>query len=203
MKALETSSGRSRELMQENEALRTQQQALQAQLSKLQVHIKRLSAGGARGAGASAMDTDVPLGDAADEAALGLAGTPSPNSAIAVKAEVAADTAAAPAGVGGLTPPGSLLDMGDVDMEDRSGGAVGAAGDAASSGGADTMTVHRLAALTDRIRKLLSDQGLPSDVVRCGPPLPCSCAAAEPPCCLCCLCLPCCLPCWCTCGRNK
>lgn len=59
---------------------------------------------------------------------------------------------------------------GDVDMEDRSGGV----GDVDSSGvGTAEManTVHRLGVNTEHIRKLLSDQGLPTDAVMCAPML--------------------------------
>lgn len=54
---------------------------------------------------------------------------------------------------------------GDVDMEDRTGGA----GDVASSGPvaieAAANTTHRLQVVTEQIRKLFTDQGLPTDIV--------------------------------------
>ena len=77
----------------------------------------------------------------------------------AAAAAVAAIAAAGADGAG--SPP-----AGDVDMEDRSGGA----GDVASSGPAADMaknTAQRLEVVTEHIRKLLTDQGLPTDAVMC------------------------------------
>jgi hypothetical protein len=54
----------------------------------------------------------------------------------------------------------------DVEMEDRSG-----APDAASSGAAEPNMLHRLGLMIDRLRKLLTEKGLPVDRIMCGAPV--------------------------------
>lgn len=82
----------------------------------------------------------------------------------------AAAAAAAAIASAGCDTPGSAAGA-DVDMEDRS--SAPGAGDVASSGPVGAVmanTAHRLEVVTEHIRKLLTDQGLPTDAVMCVPP---------------------------------
>eukprot|EP00892_Ulva_mutabilis_P004000 jgi/Ulvmu1/1972/UM012_0134.1 len=144
VKALESSSGKSRELLLENEMLRTQLQQQQNNLDKLQAHVRNVDPD------ANVEGLCVPQGENG------------PNSATGGPSSFGdgAAAAAAAAGPPDNGPAGSAARDGDVDMEDRSGGA-----DAASSGSVEPHVVQRLALLVDRMRKLLSDRGLPVDNV--------------------------------------
>jgi hypothetical protein len=115
-------------------------------MNSVQIKLKRIG-----GEDADAMDADVKL--AIDSLNFS-------DSAPHMKGST---TAAAISAAGGEA---SGRGTGDVDMEDRSGGA----GDMDSSGpgGVDAAhNAHRLQAITDEIRKLLADQGLPTDTVMC------------------------------------